>query len=207
MNLAETAWLISCVMNVWAINSLCVSISQRTVKNCWAFLNLQRWMNTFAEFIASSVLTAIMTYANWRLSAEMSLFSKKKKMGERGVTACITKIEGRTIRVCACHCFYLMCGIRWAFVAMELNQYLSLWRSAWRGYLKIKEILHRYRVCTVAVELYVKGTWAPTVTWCLVRSHSDLLCEGRDETVTKEQILRQVGTSRDAVQTLYFSGI
>lgn len=31
------------------------------------------------EFIASSVLTAIMTYANWRLSTEMSLFSKKKK--------------------------------------------------------------------------------------------------------------------------------
>lgn len=38
-------------------------------------------MNTFAEFIASSVLTAIMTYANWRLSAEMSLFSKKKRGG------------------------------------------------------------------------------------------------------------------------------
>lgn len=29
------------------------------------------------EFIASSVLTAIMTYANWRLSAEMRLFSRK----------------------------------------------------------------------------------------------------------------------------------
>lgn len=32
-----------------------------------------------AEFIACSVLTAVMTYANWRLSAEMRLFSKKKK--------------------------------------------------------------------------------------------------------------------------------
>lgn len=101
------------------------------------------------------------------------------------MTACITKIEGQTIRVWACHCFYLMCGISWAFVAMELNQYLSLWRSTWRGYLKIKEILHRYRVCTVAVELYVKRTWAPTVTWCLVRSHSDLFGAGRDETVTE----------------------
>lgn len=32
-----------------------------------------------AEFMASSVLTAVMTYANWGLSAEMRLFSKKKK--------------------------------------------------------------------------------------------------------------------------------
>lgn len=78
MNLAETAWLISRVINAWVI---CVSISQRTVKIGWAFLNSQRWMTTFVEFMASSVLTAIMTYANWRLSAEMSLFSKKNKMG------------------------------------------------------------------------------------------------------------------------------
>lgn len=44
-----------------------------------------------AEFIASSVLAAIMTYANWRLSAGMRLFSKKKKKKE---DACTTKMEG-----------------------------------------------------------------------------------------------------------------
>lgn len=84
MNLAETAWLIRRVMDVWAINALCVSISQRSVKTGRAFLNSQRWMTTFAEFMASSVLTATMTYANWRLSAEMSLFSKKNKIGGGG---------------------------------------------------------------------------------------------------------------------------
>lgn len=50
-----------------------------------------------AEFIASSVLTAIMTYANWRLSAEMRLFSRKDacapKMG-RGIDERLGKKGG-----------------------------------------------------------------------------------------------------------------
>lgn len=46
INLVETAWLISRMNNASAIDALSVSISQRTVKIGWAFLNSQRWMNT-----------------------------------------------------------------------------------------------------------------------------------------------------------------
>lgn len=46
INLVETAWLISRMNNALAIDALSVSISQRTVKIGWAFLNSQRWMNT-----------------------------------------------------------------------------------------------------------------------------------------------------------------
>lgn len=73
----ENAWLISCVNNVSGINAVSDSISQ----NCKHYLDvfkLAAMDEHLAEFIATSVLAAIMTYANWRLSAEMSLFSKKK---------------------------------------------------------------------------------------------------------------------------------
>lgn len=36
-----------------------------------------------AGFIASSDLTVVMTYANWRLSAEMRLFSRKTEIHEQ----------------------------------------------------------------------------------------------------------------------------
>lgn len=43
----------------------------------WAFLNFTRIDEYLVQFIACSLLTTIMTYANQRLSAWMRLFSKE----------------------------------------------------------------------------------------------------------------------------------
>lgn len=72
--------------NIPGIDVFVSPITQTTVQIGCAFLKSQRWMNT-GEFISSSVLMVIMTYANRRLSAEMSLFIREKK------EACTPKIE------------------------------------------------------------------------------------------------------------------
>ena len=100
--------------DVSEMDALSVSISQKKCKNWLGIFKLTAMDEHLAEFIASSVLTGIMTYANWRLSAEMRLFSKIKK--ERG-DACTSKMEGgrkerwedkpRSLDIC----FHLLCGI------------------------------------------------------------------------------------------------
>ena len=67
------------------MDAVSLSISQsKKCKNWLGVFKLTRMDEHLVEFIASSLLTVIMTYANWRLSAEMRLFSKK---GD----ACISK--------------------------------------------------------------------------------------------------------------------
>lgn len=75
----QTAWLIKRMNDVSEIDALSVSISQKKCKNWLGIFKLTAMDEHLAEFIASSVLTGIMTYTNWRLSAEMRLFSKIKK--------------------------------------------------------------------------------------------------------------------------------
>lgn len=58
---------------------LAVSICQGKYKNWLGIFKLPTTGEHLAEFIASSVLTAVMTYANQRLSAEMGLFCRKQR--------------------------------------------------------------------------------------------------------------------------------
>lgn len=79
---------------------------------------------------------------------------------------------------------------------MELNQYLSLGRAAWRGYLKIKEILCLYSRCWIIREKDVGAdchlVFGKIPQWSVWRGK-------RRDSDKKEQILTQAGTSRDAV--------
>lgn len=60
-----------------------VSICQEKRKNRLGIFKLPTLGEHLAEFIASSVLTAVMTYANRRLSAETGLFCKKPPKKQR----------------------------------------------------------------------------------------------------------------------------
>lgn len=74
------------------------------------------------EFIASSVLTVIMTYANLRLSAEMSLFIRKK------MRDMYTKIESGKTEDFNLGLSHYLCGFCSADVAMESDRQGSLKR-------------------------------------------------------------------------------
>lgn len=74
----ETIHLMRCVNNIPGIDVVFVPHHSGNGSNWLGTFKVTATDEHLGEFIASSVLAAIMTYANLRLSAEMSLFIRKK---------------------------------------------------------------------------------------------------------------------------------
>lgn len=114
----ETIHLIRCVNNIPGIDVVFVPHHSGNGSNWLGTFKVTATDEHLGEFIASSVLAAIMTYANLRLSAEMSLFIRKKKR-----EACTTKIESGKTEDYNLATFFYLCGFRSADVAMEPDQH------------------------------------------------------------------------------------
>lgn len=114
----ETIHLIRCVNNIPGIDVVFVPHHSGNGSNWLGTFKVRATDEHLGEFIASSVLAAIMTYANLRLSAEMSLFIRKKKR-----EACTTKIESGKIEDYNLATSFYLCGFRSADVAMEPDRH------------------------------------------------------------------------------------
>lgn len=132
-DMEEAVHLIRCVKNIPGIDVVFTHHSKNG-SNWLGIFKVTATDEHLGEFIASSVLAAIMTYANLRLSAEMSLFIREKKW-----EACTTKIESVKTEDCNLATSFYLCGVCSADVTMEPDGHSI---PAWRSYLRIKEVLH-----------------------------------------------------------------